>query len=142
MTKHGGGFNEVPLVTNKRGRLSIHFWVGGKGAPEQFGDPTACTAVFAYVVPDGTMKHDILLGRDSWELFLIRQERDVSDAETIVTFVGEKGVGWASDRDWGLGWQSNWDGGSRRGRESGGKVGWQEALVAECHVVGEGTTYE
>ena len=99
--KTWGGFNGVPLVTNKRGRLNIQFWVGGKCAPEQFGTPTACTAVYAYVVPDGTMKHDILLGRDSWEPFPVRQERDVSDTETIVTFVGKKGVGWSSDRELG-----------------------------------------
>ena len=50
------------------------------------------------------MKHDIFLGRDSWEPFPIRQEKDVSEEETIVSFVGRKGGGWSSDRSMGEEW--------------------------------------
>ena len=58
-----------------------------------FGEPNASMAVFAYVVPEGTMKHDILLGRDSWEPFPIRQEKDESETEIIASFKRGKETG-------------------------------------------------
>ena len=53
-----GGFGDhKPLKTTKCVRLSVQFF--HKDAP------SARLAVWAYVVPTGTMQHSVLLGRDS-----------------------------------------------------------------------------
>ena len=57
-----GGFGDhEPLRTTKYVRLSIQFLHGQV--------PSAKLAVWAYVVPRGTMEHSLLLGRDSWPRF-------------------------------------------------------------------------
>ena len=43
--------------------------------------------VHAHVVPDTAMSTALLLGRDSWSQFPVRTYRDISDTETILTFV-------------------------------------------------------
>ena len=58
---HGvrGGFGDSPpLQTSVMARLSVQFFL------KQV--PTASLAVWAYVVNDGVMHHDVLLGSDSW----------------------------------------------------------------------------
>ena len=63
-----GGFGDEKLLsTDKRVRLTVQFLHGDK--------PTAALAVWAYIVPDGTMQHPVLLGRDSWMRFKNRQYR-------------------------------------------------------------------
>jgi len=57
-----GGFGtSAPLTTSASIRLSIQFLRGTS--------PTAALAVWACIVPPGTMQHPILLGRDSWMRF-------------------------------------------------------------------------
>jgi len=57
-----GGFGtSAPLSTSVSIRLSIQFM--------RLQSPTAALAVWACVVPAGTMQHPILLGRDSWMRF-------------------------------------------------------------------------
>ena len=55
------------LSTDKRVRLTVQFLHDDR--------PTAALAVWAYIVPDGTMQHPVLLGRDSWTRFKNRQYR-------------------------------------------------------------------
>ena len=81
-----GGFHGVPLKTSKRVRLNVQLWKGGRDASVHVGSPTACLAVYAHVVPDSTMTHAVLLGRDSWSHFPVRKFEDINDTETVVTF--------------------------------------------------------
>lgn len=97
VSKTWGGFHGVPLVTKRRVRLNIQMWQGGKAAPTNFGSPTVRTSVFAHVVPNETMGHSILMGRDSWAQFPVRQFVDVSEKETVVTFMGREAGGLAGD---------------------------------------------
>ena len=90
--KTWGGFHGVPLKTHQRVRLNLQMWKGGKDAPAKVGSPTAQIATFAYLVPEGVMSHDVLLGRNSLSAFPVRKYRDVSATETIVTFVTKEGV--------------------------------------------------
>ena len=54
----------APLLTSTSVRLSIHFLHGET--------PSAELAVWACIVPAGTMQHPVLLGRDSWMLYAQR----------------------------------------------------------------------
>ncbi len=83
-----GGFHGVPLWTLKRIRLNLHMWRGGATAPRQSGPKTACLVVFSHVVPDCAMKHELLLGRDSWSAFPERTYRAVTEDEEIITLQG------------------------------------------------------
>ena len=57
-----GGFGtSAPLTTSASIRLSVQFL-------RRFS-PTAALAVWACIVPPGTMQHPIVLGRDSWMRF-------------------------------------------------------------------------
>ena len=57
-----GGFGKTaPLLTSTSVRLSVHFLHGDI--------PSAEVAVWACIVPPGTMQHSVLLGRDSWMRF-------------------------------------------------------------------------
>ena len=57
-----GGFGtSAPLQTTKTVRVSVQFLRGE--------EPTASLGVWMFVVPDGTMQHAVLLGRDSWMRF-------------------------------------------------------------------------
>ena len=58
-----GGFGDstTPLTTRKSVRLSVQFFHNT--------DRSASLAVWAYVVPDSTMAHALLLGRDSYMRF-------------------------------------------------------------------------
>lgn len=54
-----GGFGtSPPLSTSKSVRLSVHLY--------EDTTPMARSAVSAFVEPEGTVTHDLLLGRDSW----------------------------------------------------------------------------
>ena len=72
------GFNGTPLSTGKIIRLNVQcfgaFWVA-----------TVQLAVNAYIVPDGAMAHEILLGTDSWARFPVREYKDIGNHETILT---------------------------------------------------------
>ena len=57
-----GGFGDhTPFETTKYVRLSVQFFHADA--------PSAKLAVWAYVVPTGTMQLSTLLGRDSWPRF-------------------------------------------------------------------------
>ncbi len=61
-----GGFGTAaPLTTSDSIRLSIQFMRSDSNTKT----PTAALAVWACIVPAGTMQHSILLGRDSWMRF-------------------------------------------------------------------------
>ena len=61
-----GGFGtSSPLTTSASIRLSIQFMHSDSTTTT----PTAALAVWACIVPAGTMQHPILLGRDSWMRF-------------------------------------------------------------------------
>ncbi|CAM9529205.1 unnamed protein product, partial [Sphacelaria rigidula] len=57
-----GGFGaSTPLTVDQSVRLSVRFF--------DDAGPTARLAVWALIVPDGSMSVDVLLGRDSWLRF-------------------------------------------------------------------------
>ena len=63
-----GGFGKsAPLQTSTMVRLSVQFL--------RNKCPTASLAVWAYLVDDSVMQHDVLLGRDSWMRFTDRAYR-------------------------------------------------------------------
>ena len=51
--------------------------------------PTASLAVWAYVVDDGVMQHDVLLGRDSWMRFNDRSYRNLSSQRSSDAAMGK-----------------------------------------------------
>ena len=57
----GSGDSTTPLTTRKSVRLSVQFFHNT--------DRSASLAVWAYVVPDSTMAHALLLGRDGYMRF-------------------------------------------------------------------------
>ena len=68
-------------------RLNIHFSDSMRVGSVLENCPTVCLVVYAHVVPDTAMSTAVLLGRDSWSKFPVRKYRDVSETETVVTFV-------------------------------------------------------
>ena len=71
-------FNGTPLSTSTIIRLNVQcfdaFWVA-----------TVQLAVNAYIVPDGAMAHEIILGTDSWARFRVREYKVIGEHETICT---------------------------------------------------------
>ena len=84
-----GGFNGVPLCTSSQVRLNIRLWPRKRNPHLTAQDGRACLAMYAHVVPDGTMNYDILIGRDGLGLFPVRTYRDVNQRETVMTLHGE-----------------------------------------------------
>ena len=72
------GFNGTPLSAGKTIRLNVQcfgaFWVA-----------TVQLAVNAYIVPDGAMAHEILLGTDSSARFPVLEHKDIGEHETTLT---------------------------------------------------------
>ena len=71
------GFGGSPRSTRKRIRLNVQFF-------DHKSQPTARLAVYAYVVPDGVMVYEVLLGTDSWFRFPVREYLDIRDGETTL----------------------------------------------------------
>ena len=71
-------FNGTPLSTSTIIRLNVQcfdaFWVA-----------TVQLAVNAYIVPDGAMAHEILLGTDSSARFPVLEHKDIGEHETTLT---------------------------------------------------------
>ena len=77
----------MPLVTSSHVRLNIHQRNCGKIGRQPTPPSSVCMVVNAHVVPDTAMSTAILLGRESWSHFPVRKYRDISNTDTILTFV-------------------------------------------------------
>lgn len=77
------GFNSVPLRTCTQVRLNILFADGSRKGRNP--DATGCFAVYAHMVPEGTLPFDLFLGRDGLAQFPVRSYRDASEVKIIMT---------------------------------------------------------
>ena len=88
-SRRWGGFHGKPLTASSSVRLNVLLGRKETISCESSEDTPVRTVVWAHIVPDRVMSHDLLLGRDSWDHFPVRKYKDTNEDETVVTFTAQ-----------------------------------------------------